>query len=215
MRNTLKTKDKAAMSKPQKFRDRTAMDLEVCIGLEVRAFRQQSQKTVSDLANATGLSMGMVSKIENGNISASLTTLQTLASALQVPVTLFFRRFEERREAVHMPAGTAPTGPQQALEAGLRMISLAQLGPNGSGVVMAPREITLARIPEPPGTNQHRGLELLYMLAGELRYRHGDSGFHLRPGDTLLFDGDAPHWPEDLIAGPARYLSIIAHRQPA
>jgi transcriptional regulator with XRE-family HTH domain len=47
----------------------------------------------------------MLSKIENGNISPSLTTLQSLSRALGVPVTAFFRRYEEPRNAVFVKAG--------------------------------------------------------------------------------------------------------------
>ena len=37
--------------------------------------------------------------------------------------------------------------------------------------------------------------------------------FPFLPGDTLLFDADAPHGPVDLVALPARYLSIISYPQ--
>lgn len=79
--------------------------LEVAIGREVRAFRNKLGITASDLAKAAGLSLGMLSKIENGVTSASLTTLQRLSKALGVPVTALFRRFEERRDAVFVSAG--------------------------------------------------------------------------------------------------------------
>ncbi len=59
--------------------------LEVAIGREVRAFRNKLGITASDLARAAGLSLGMLSKIENGVTSASLTTLQRLSKALGVP----------------------------------------------------------------------------------------------------------------------------------
>ena len=61
--------------------------LEVAIGREVRSFRKKLGITVADLARVTGLSLGMLSKIENGVTSASLTTLQRLSRALGVPVT--------------------------------------------------------------------------------------------------------------------------------
>ena len=79
--------------------------LEVAIGREVRAFRRRQEVTVAELATTTGLSIGMLSKIENGNTSPSLTTLQTLANALSVPITSFFRRFEEQRQAIHTKTG--------------------------------------------------------------------------------------------------------------
>ena len=46
--------------------------LEVAIGREVHAFRTKLGITVSDLAAASGLSNGMLSKIENGVISPAL-----------------------------------------------------------------------------------------------------------------------------------------------
>jgi DNA-binding XRE family transcriptional regulator len=79
--------------------------LEVAIGREVRGFRNKLGITASDLARAADLSLGMLSKIENGVTSASLTTLQRLSKALGVPVTSLFRRFEERRDAVFVSAG--------------------------------------------------------------------------------------------------------------
>jgi quercetin dioxygenase-like cupin family protein len=51
------------------------------------------------------------------------------------------------------------------------------------------------------------------MLEGEVEYRHGHDTFNLQPGDTLFFDADAPHGPEQLVKLPAKYLSIISYPQ--
>ena len=40
-------------------------------------------------------------------------------------------------------------------------------------------------------------------------YRHSARTYRLRPGDSLFFDADAPHGPEELIKLPIRFLSII------
>ena len=47
----------------------------------------------------------MLSKIENGGTSPSLSTLQALARALNVPLTSFFADFEERRDCSYVRAG--------------------------------------------------------------------------------------------------------------
>ena len=78
---------------PHSTRDEREKVLEVAIGREVRAYRRQRGITVADLAELTGLSIGMLSKIENGNTSPSLTTLQALSHALSVPLTAFFSWF--------------------------------------------------------------------------------------------------------------------------
>ena len=76
---------------PHVVREEREKVLEVAIGRQVRVFRRRQEVTVAELATTTGLSIGMLSKIENGNTSPSLTTLQTLANALSVPLTSFFR----------------------------------------------------------------------------------------------------------------------------
>src|SRR5690348_11330902 len=63
---------------PHAVREPKENNLEMAIGHEVRAYRKKLGITVTDLAAATGISLGMLSKIENGNISPSLTTLQSL-----------------------------------------------------------------------------------------------------------------------------------------
>lgn len=198
---------------PHRTRDSREKNLETAIGREVREFRHQRGMTVADLAQATGLSVGMLSKIENGVTSASLTTLQALSAALSVPVTAFFRRFEERREAVHIEAGKAVEIERAGTRAGQQYRLLGHLQANSSGVMVEPYLITLTEESDIFPTFQHDGVELLYMLEGEVGYRHGDASFHLRPGDSLFFDADAPHGPDQLIKLPVRYISVISYPQ--
>lgn len=185
--------------------------LEVAIGREVRAFRKKLGITVSDLARATGLSLGMLSKIENGVTSASLTTLQRLSRALGVPVTALFRRFEEKRDAVFVRAGQGLVIERRGTRAGHQYQLLGFSGGNASGLVVEPYMITLTEKSDVFPLFQHSGLEFLYMLEGEVVYRHGDKLYTMLPGDSLFFDADAPHGPEELIKLPIRFLSIISY----
>lgn len=187
--------------------------LEVAIGREVRGFRRQKDITVAELSALTGLSIGMLSKIENGITSPSLTTLQTLANALSVPLTSFFRGFEENRDVVHVKAGEAVEMERAGTRAGHQYNLLGHIGSNASGVMVEPYMITLNEQSDIFPTFQHAGIELLYMLEGEIEYRHGEQLFLMQPGDSLFFDADAPHGPEKLNVLPARYLSIISYPQ--
>ncbi|MBY0224583.1 MAG: XRE family transcriptional regulator [Hyphomicrobium sp.] len=185
--------------------------LEVAIGREVRAFRKKLGITVSDLARATGLSLGMLSKIENGVTSASLTTLQRLSRALGVPVTALFRRFEEKRDAVFVRAGQGLVIERRGTRAGHQYQLLGFSGGNATGLVVEPYMITLTEKSDVFPLFQHSGLEFLYMLEGEVVYRHGDKLYTMLPGDSLFFDADAPHGPEELVKLPIRFLSIISY----
>jgi transcriptional regulator with XRE-family HTH domain len=196
---------------PHRVREISERNLEAAIGREVRTFRRQQGMTVADLANVTGLSIGMLSKIENGNTSPSLTTLQVLSHAFSVPVTAFFRSYEERREAQHVKAGDHLEIERRGTRAGHQYHLLGHIGSNGSGVVVEPYMITLSTESDTFPTFQHGGLELLFMLEGEVDYRHGDQVYALKPGDSLFFDADAPHGPDELVKLPARYLSIISY----
>ncbi len=198
---------------PHKVGGYSEKNLEVAIGREVRIHRKQKGTTVAELATQTGLSIGMLSKIENGNTSPSLTSLQTLAHALNVPITSFFRRFEETRGAVHTKSGDGVATERAGTRAGHQYNLLGHIGANASGVVVEPYLITLTEESDTFPTFQHDGIEMLYMLEGEVDYRHGDLIYSLKPGDTLFFDADAPHGPDVLVKLPAKYLSIISYPQ--
>lgn len=206
--------DKATLTQdPHRLKELREKNLEVAIGREVRQLRKRQRMTVADLATETGLSTGMLSKIENGLTSPSLSTIQTLANALRVPLISLFAGFEEERGAMHVKAGKGVEVARAGTRAGHQYNLLGHIGSNNSGVVVEPYLITLSESSDTFPTFQHEGIELIYMLDGVLDYRHGDRLFRLEPGDSLFFDADAPHGPEGLVVLPARYLSIISYPQ--
>ena len=196
---------------PHAVRDTREKVLEVAIGHEVRAFRKKLGITVADLAAATDISLGMLSKIENGITSPSLTTLQSLSRALGVPLTSFFRRFEEERNAVFVKSGEGVDVERRGTRAGHQYTLLGHIGSDTSGVTVEPYLITLSEDSDVFPTFQHDGMEFLYMLEGEVVYRHGNNLYRMTPGDSLFFDADAPHGPEELTHLPIKYLSIISY----
>ncbi|MBB3659354.1 transcriptional regulator with XRE-family HTH domain [Rhizobium sp. BK650] len=203
----------AFLQNPHAVREPKENNLEMAIGHEVRAYRKKLGITVTDLAAATGISLGMLSKIENGNISPSLTTLQSLSRALGVPLTAFFRRYEEPRNAVFVKAGQGVELERRGTRAGHQYNLLGHIDNNSSGVIVEPYLITLTADSDVFPTFQHEGMEFLYMLEGEVMYRHSDQLYPMQPGDSLFFDADAPHGPEVLVKLPAKYLSIISYPQ--
>jgi len=198
---------------PHALRESREKNLEVAIGRQVRELRKRQRMTGGDLAARAGLSVGMLSKIENGVISPSLTTLQVLADALRVPLVQLFTGYEEPRGAMHVKAGDAVEIEREGTRAGHQYHLLGHIGSNNSGVVVEPYMITLTTESDHFPTFQHEGIELLYMLEGCVDYRHGEQIYRLEPGDSLIFDADSPHGPENLVALPARYLSIISYPQ--
>jgi quercetin dioxygenase-like cupin family protein len=78
-----------------------------------------------------------------------------------------------------------------------------------SEVSVEPYLITLDKGSDVFPIFQHAGVEFLYILEGSMVYRHLNATYTLTPGDSLFFDSDAPHGPEELVDLPVRFLSII------
>lgn len=183
------------------------LNLEVSIGRRVRMLRQRLQLTATDLAAQAGLSPGMLSKIENGGTSPSLSTLRSLSEALNVPMTSFFADFEERRDCSYVHAGQGVLIERRGTKAGHRY---ELLGHSLSGdIVVEPYLISLSEDATPYTQFQHDGMEFIYMLSGKVIYRHADKLYPMGPGDVLFFDAGAPHGPEEVLEQPMTYLSIL------
>lgn len=183
--------------------------IEMAIGREVRTFRKKLDMTVVELSRLTGLSAGMLSKIERGIASPSLTTLQALSTALQVPMTAFFRQFEEQRNATFVRGGKGLKIERRGTRAGHQYELLGHTV--GKSTAVEPYLITLTKESEAFPMFHHAGMEFIYMLEGQVGYRHNNRVYHLTPGDSLFFDAEALHGPENLIELPARFLSIIVY----
>lgn len=184
-----------------------ARTLEQALGQRIRAIRHDLDLTVSDLAGAAAISVGMLSKIENGLISPSLATLQAITGALNVPISSLFSVFEEKRDCSYVPAGQGVHIERRGTKVGHLYELLGHA--LGGEIAVEPYLITLSEEAVPYTGFRHAGVEFIYMLSGEVIYRHGDRTYHLRPGDSLLFDSAATHGPEELIVRPMTYLSII------
>ena len=191
----------------------SANALEMAIGRQVRRYRKQLGLTITDICSRTGLSAGMMSKIENGLTSPSLATLRSLSTALHVPVTALFREFEEQRDATFVKAGQGLAIERRGTRAGHQYQLLGHS--IHSDVSVEPYLITLDQDSDVFPIFQHGGIEFIYVLNGSMTYRHLNETYTLTTGDSLFFDSDAPHGPEELIDLPVRFLSVMSQaREP-
>jgi transcriptional regulator with XRE-family HTH domain len=176
------------------------------IAERVREFRLQRGLTVGQLAELTGLSKGMLSKIENVQASPSLATLARLSGALKVPVTAFFRGLNEEQDVLHVKAGRGLDIEHKGSGPGHRYQLLGTMrAPHNSLETLL---VTLTDRAEEFPLYQHPGTELIYMIAGRIEYLCGDSTYLLEPGDAMQFVGEVPHGPRTLIELPIQFLSV-------
>jgi len=155
----------------------------------------------------------MLSKIENGQISASLATLQSIAGVLSVPLSSLFASFEERQDCSYVPSGQGLTIERRGTKVGhvYQLLGHVLRG----DVAVEPYLITLRENAAPYTGFRHSGVEFIYMLEGEVTYRHGAETYVLKAGDSLLFDSGALHGPAAVPDAVTRYLSIIVYPRGA
>ena len=172
------------------------------VGAQVKTLRQAVKLTASEVAQGAGLSVAMLSKIENGQTAPSLAKLGN---------DRVFMKFDQKRDATFVKAGQGLVIDRRGTRAGHRYELLGHSV--HAPVRIEPFMITLDKKSDAYPVFQHAGYEFIYMLSGEVTYRHADRSYLLQPGDSLFFDAEAPHGPEELRRLPARYLSIIVSMQ--
>lgn len=182
--------------------------LSEAIGLRVRSYRLQLGFTIAQLAEHSGLSKGMLSKIENAQASPSLSTLARISAALDVPLTAFFDSFQAHT-VLHVKRGHGLDLVPRASRTGLRSQLLGNL--RGTHRRLEPILYTLNRQSRVSETFRHPGAEFLYMIEGVMEYGYGAQRFTLEPGDSLQFDGEVTHGPVRLLEIPVKLLSVKAY----
>jgi transcriptional regulator with XRE-family HTH domain len=183
--------------------------LEAAIGKGVRVFRKAAGFGLVELAKLAGLSSGMLSRIENGTISPSLATLQAVARALQVPVTSLFREFDEVRDTTFVRAGKGLRVSREGPRIGHEYRILGHT--TSKRMAMEPYLMSYTNAAEVFSVFQRAGNEFIYILEGKLTYRHGNKLYRMSPGDSLLFDAEVPHGPEELLAVPVKYIAVLCY----
>ena len=157
------------------------------VGSNLRNLRTKKGLSIRTLAEVSGLNANTLSLIENGKTSPSVSTLQQIASALEVPITAFFETDATKNSISYQKAGHCP---QAAFAYG----KLADLG---AGLTLRggqPLMVTLE-----PNANSgltpivHTGHEFVFCLDGKLSYTIEDQTYILDPGDSILFEAHLPH----------------------
>lgn len=173
------------------------------VGQRLRRLRAEHGLSIRALAEKSGLNVNTLSLIENSKTSPSVSTLQQIATALKVPVIVFFEVEEAPQSVVHQKAGERYA---TAFASG----SLANLATGFAARGLEPFIVTM----EPnagSGDNPivHTGLELVYCLEGQIEYEVEQKHFVLDPGDSLLFEAHRPHRWRNTLATPSRSLLLI------
>lgn len=192
----------------------TVNRLERYIGSTVRNMRQKLGLTIAEIAEQTGISRGMLSKIENAQTATSMETLAKVASALGVSLSTFFRNYDLPGGGAQLVKnGEGMEVVRRGTKRGHTYHLLAY--DQGPTKLFEPFLITMDDASEVFPTFEHPGTEFIYILEGKLEYRHGKFTYLLEPGDALTFRGDIPHGPEKLLELPIRFITLIHYSTPS
>jgi transcriptional regulator with XRE-family HTH domain len=186
------------------------LPLATSVGAAVRRLRSAQGLTLADVAERAGISQAMLSRLETGAVSPSLETLASVAKAIGAELATLFRELGARAsDAQLVKKGEGLEVVRRGTKRGHTYHLLA--ADRGPRKTFEPFLITLNDESEIFPDFEHPGTEMIYMLEGSLRYRHGDESYLLRAGDTLTFSGKVPHGPQTLLKLPIKFLSVIVY----
>jgi transcriptional regulator with XRE-family HTH domain len=178
----------------------------VDVGMRLRILREEREISMRALARRSGLSANALSMIERGLTSPSVSTLNKLATALEVPITAFFRQEPVREQVVFRKASERTRVPF------LRGVLEGLGGETFVGRVEAFLLTLEGGGSSGPHGMIHTGHEMVFCLRGVLEYEVDNKRFTLEAGDSLIFAAQMIHrWrnPGDHVANAIIVISAF------
>ncbi|MDE1568952.1 helix-turn-helix domain-containing protein [Aquabacter sp. P-9] len=173
------------------------------MSLSFKLLRLRANLTLEEVAQATGVTRGYLSKIERGLVKPSVGSALKLAKVLNVSVDELFGDAETGDAVVVTRAGEGT--PQDTLRGTPRLVASTRGGHRMVAFVMRPGE---AREQSHP-MSHHEGDELLFVLGGRIRLELPSRVEDLERGDAVQFNGVVPHKITSLSGDEAEVLIVI------
>jgi len=176
------------------------------IGSRIKAFRTGKGISLESLAQQTGFTKGYLSKVEKSKKSPPVSTLGILAKSLGVSISSILGEEIPRTSLCLVRKGERPLMAGWGDTSGYAYEAIAQQYP---GKFMEPFVITLPTEPKRRKFFRHHGQEILYVLKGKMRFRHGDDLYILNEGDCVYFDSGVPHLGESCDSEETQCFCVI------
>lgn len=170
------------------------------IGRRLRHYRREAGKTLLDVATETGLSIGFLSQAERDLTGISISSLTSIARALNVPLRALLEQPQQAEPDSHH-------GRREVYATRAAGQTYERLSTTFPGQVINAVKMTL---PVGHASEQisHDGDEFVFVLAGSVRYSVGGKDYDLGPHDSLHFDAHQMHAVSNTGDTPAELLSI-------
>ncbi|MFE5074866.1 helix-turn-helix domain-containing protein [Streptomyces halstedii] len=166
------------------------------VGPRLRRLRKDRGVTLAALAEATGISVSTLSRLESGGRRPSLELLLPIARAHEVPLDDLVGA---------PPAGDPRVRAKPIVHGGKTSLPLT----GRPGGLQAYKVVHEKRDSDACEQRTHEGYEWLYVLSGRLRLRLAEHDLVLGPGEAAEFDTRLPHWFGPAGDERAEYLSLF------
>lgn len=165
------------------------------VGIRLRAARHARQLTLKEVAQATGLCVSTLSRLESGKRQASLALVVPLVDLYQISLDALIDEHPSERPRMSLPVVV------QRRDSIVLPLTQAARGQRCSKMLLPATRCV-------PRLCQHEGTEWLCVLSGRLRPVVGDQDLLLEAGESAEFDTRLPHWFGTDGRGPVEILSM-------
>ena len=179
------------------------------IGPKIRDLRKEKGYRLIELAEASGLSSPMVSKIENGRIVPTIPSLLSILQVLEIEPETFFAEINEEPEFeayTHIQKEDYKAYVKEESAVGFLYRSIIEKSLDGGS------SFQISHITLEPGNSRPQvstdAYEFLYIISGTISFQLEDRTVTLEAGDSFFFDGKIPHVPLNQTEQPVQYLVI-------
>jgi transcriptional regulator with XRE-family HTH domain len=160
----------------------------VALALRLRSIRTERGMTLEKLAELSGLTAGMLCKIENFRVTPSLPALGAIAKALKITLAALFSGLEDPPELEVIQSRE-----RKMIKRDDSAWSYFALLSNQANYQVEPFIVEI-----PPGKparkkHSHEGDEFMFMIYGTLDFVHGDKTYRLKKGDSTYSNGNIAH----------------------
>lgn len=177
------------------------------MGSKIRNLRMGRGWKLGELSEKSGISMAMLSKIENGRVYPTFPTLLRVLKTLEVDLNAFFEDMSMNTDfpgyIFHKREDYTEITKEDSV--GFRYENI--LTQSLSGISLEVSLLTLSQDAERELLTTD-GFEYIFLVKGDINYVLDNKTFHLREGDSLYFDGRLPHVPKNNLESEAILLVV-------
>jgi XRE family transcriptional regulator, regulator of sulfur utilization len=181
--------------------------VETAVGTRVRALREGMGLSLRDLAARSDVSAPMLSQVERGETSPTLSVAAKIATGLDLTLSQLLR-LDESQHVVVSRVGTR----RRSARGGHRFEELTPPLPGQRADVslhsLRPGAATGGR--DDPPMHEPGSRETAVVLRGVVALVVDGARHELRAGDAVTFDADLPHHFENEGEDEAEFLAVIA-----